>query len=517
MRALARVLGVVTSVSLIIPGAPSASAADSVPLPAPVDSAAAPATSAEDARPDRLSAQLAARLTGRRVEILGERSETTTVWANPDGTLTSAVATSEVRVRDNDGEWRDVDATLSLRPDGVRPAVLPVDVRFSPGGAGELARVGRDGRWLALGWPGPLPVPVVSGTRAVYTGAASGADLVLDVTRHGFEQSLVLATRPAVAPVFSLPVTASPGLTVSLDGRGAIRATDASGQVVVSGSAPVMYDATRDDAGAPARPVPLGVRLQGGRLVITPDPAFLSDPTVRYPVVLDPSAVLGRASDTFVESGGSATTNFNSSTELRIGLRNTASGILTQRAFLTFPTSSLAGKKIVDAELKLWNYSSPNGCVGVSAFVNRVSGGWSPSTVTWNTQPGVDTTSVSSSSQIYGATGCPANWLTFSGSGLVTTVQDWADQTAGSYGLRLHSGESTGTTLGYRRLNSGEATSNTPVLTVTYDSYPSVVAGRATEPCFTCGSPVEVTPRRRRCAAPRRTRTARRCGSTSRC
>ncbi|MGO4635968.1 hypothetical protein AB4225_34375, partial [Streptomyces sp. 2RAF24] len=37
---------------------------------------------------DLPSAQVAARLSGKRVEALSERTESTTTWANPDGTVT---------------------------------------------------------------------------------------------------------------------------------------------------------------------------------------------------------------------------------------------------------------------------------------------------------------------------------------------------------------------------------------------------------------------------------------------
>ncbi|WP_432087190.1 hypothetical protein [Streptomyces sp. bgisy095] len=49
---------------------------------------------------DLASARIAARLSGKRVEALSERTESTTTWANPDGTVTTDAASGPVRFRD---------------------------------------------------------------------------------------------------------------------------------------------------------------------------------------------------------------------------------------------------------------------------------------------------------------------------------------------------------------------------------------------------------------------------------
>src|SRR5262245_50498172 len=80
--------------------------------PADVSGPAAPAKSVVHVagRPDEASALASARLTGQRVEVTGRRSGTTTVMANPDGTLTMTQSARPVRVR-RDNAWVPVDAT----------------------------------------------------------------------------------------------------------------------------------------------------------------------------------------------------------------------------------------------------------------------------------------------------------------------------------------------------------------------------------------------------------------------
>jgi hypothetical protein len=56
-------------------------------------------------RLDAVSAMTAAGILGVRVEDLSQRSETSRVLANPDGTWTTEEATGPVRVRRADGSW----------------------------------------------------------------------------------------------------------------------------------------------------------------------------------------------------------------------------------------------------------------------------------------------------------------------------------------------------------------------------------------------------------------------------
>lgn len=138
---------------------------------------------------DLPSATVAARLSGKRVEALSERTESTTTWANPDGTVTTDAASGPVRVRDEiTGAWRNVDVNLTklldgsvvakVHPLGLKlgsktPAVQAARVRAS-GDAGEaqtsavplVSLDARDGKALNLSWRGVLPEPVLSGPTA---------------------------------------------------------------------------------------------------------------------------------------------------------------------------------------------------------------------------------------------------------------------------------------------------------------------------------------------------------------
>ncbi|WP_217236181.1 hypothetical protein [Streptomyces sp. AC555_RSS877] len=69
----------------------------SSPVAAAPQSADAPKKATATQAADIASARVAARLSGKRVEALSERTETSTTWVNKDGSLTSEFAAGPVR------------------------------------------------------------------------------------------------------------------------------------------------------------------------------------------------------------------------------------------------------------------------------------------------------------------------------------------------------------------------------------------------------------------------------------
>ncbi|MEW2253618.1 sugar-binding protein, partial [Streptomyces sp. NPDC006975] len=192
------------------------------------------------------SARVAARLSGRRVEALSERTETATTWVNPNGSLTTEVSAGPIRFKDTStGAWRDVDLNLVQGSDGaVAPKGHPRGLRLAGGGgaaarspaaagkapARDLVTLGEGDRQLTLQWKGGLPKPKLSGNRATYTDAVPGADVVVEATRTGFEQYVEIRQRPATdGYAYTLPLKAK-GLKVKQLADGSVLFTDAKGK-----------------------------------------------------------------------------------------------------------------------------------------------------------------------------------------------------------------------------------------------------------------------------------------------
>ncbi|MBN6053037.1 RHS repeat protein [Nonomuraea sp. RK-328] len=425
---------------------------------------------AEPSAPDEASARLSARLTGRRVEVADARTETTTTYANPDGTLTVDSFAGPVRFR-RDGAWAPVDVSLTKAPSGEivtrghGRALRLGGGRTSPSlktssAPTDLITIGEGAARVTMQWKGALPAPRLSGETATYPDVMPGADLVVTATRTGAEQFLLLKSRPAAPLTYRLGLKA-PGLRARRSSGGGVELVDAKGRTAVTIPAPVMWDAARHPvSGEHLRRAPVDMKVSGDELVLTPDPAFLNDPATTYPVTVDPSLNLGQVFDTFVQEGYG--TDQSGATELKIG--NNGSGQVA-RSFITWKTPGIAGKKITSATLKLWNFHSWS-CDARSWEV------WSANRASTSSRwpgPAMAARYASSSETKGWGSGCADGWVS---ANVTSLVQHWADEGWKESGMGLQAA-SESDKYAWKRFNSGNASSHVPVISVTYNSYPS--------------------------------------------
>lgn len=195
------VTAVAATVAVVVSGAVTASATPRV-VPVAKAAKAAVAQSGPSA-PDEVSAQLTARAKGSPVEVESLRTETSSTWANPDGTMTTRQHGGPIRYRDAKGKWVDVNLSMASRADGTagpKGHAFGLSVAGGTKGAAggarsaagtELAAVnggsGASGaaRQVVLGWPGVLPAPTLNGDVATYANAAPGVDVVVESRRTG--------------------------------------------------------------------------------------------------------------------------------------------------------------------------------------------------------------------------------------------------------------------------------------------------------------------------------------------
>jgi len=462
--------------------APAAPPAGAAPPPAK-----APAPRYASEAGDLPSARVLARLSGKRVEARSERLESTTTWANPDGTLTSELSSGPVRFQ-RDGEWTDIDLTLRKGADGtIAPKAHPGGLRLGVKGgtrarsmaeartaaARTLATVGAGDQRIALQWKGGLPEPVLAGTAATYPDAVPGADVVVEATRTGFEQYTVIKQRPTATDwSYTLPLS-TPGLKVTPQADGSIVFTDAKARRRAVMPAPVMWDATTDPvSGERTHRAPVGLKVvpRSGSvdLVLTPDPAFLADPATRYPVTVDPTtAALGNVFDTYVQQG--ETVDWSAGTELdwgNPGTTNSDGSTRYARSFVSWNTAPIADSLVLDADVSLWNFHSGN--TGCGAATWQIWDTTAPSTGSrWANQPTWNEL-FASPTQTKGRSECGGDgWIT---SDVTTLVSTWASakNTRSHMGLRAPSAA----TAEWKQVNSGNAATNVPKLIVTYNYRP---------------------------------------------
>ncbi|MFF9913797.1 LamG-like jellyroll fold domain-containing protein [Streptomyces sp. NPDC013457] len=314
------------------------------------------------ATPEAERALKAARASGHRVEVTSERSERTTVFANPDGsTFTLEESAVPVRVAVPGGGWRAPDATLVRRSDGsIGPKAAAAEMSFSRGGNKDaLVSIAESGRSLALEWPGRLPAPRLDGASAVYPDVLPDVDLKVTATVESFQHVLVVKTPEAAADPRIRTLTfglRTRGLSVRTSASGALAAVDGDGRTVFKAPPAQMWDsAGRGAAGrlgatvpaakpalakgpagtlvaAPsASPAPgtsadasesapsgtgrapgqgdkvrgMGVKLGKGSLSVMPDAAMLANtPDAAFPLFIDPTVTWGESERTLLRSDG---------------------------------------------------------------------------------------------------------------------------------------------------------------------------------------------------------------------
>ncbi|NUT32694.1 MAG: DNRLRE domain-containing protein [Hamadaea sp.] len=325
-------------------------------------------------------------------ELTGRRSQNARYYQLSDGRVQAEISQTPLHYR-VDGAWKPIDLTVREGSGGWALANTSNAFASRFGDRSDrLARFEAQGRHIELGLAGPpsAVTPVAAGSTVTYKGAASGADVVYEVTPTTLQEDFVLSARPAQP--FSVTMTVKTGGLVARQiADGSIEFTGrGDGRVVFVMPAPYMFDA-KDDAGSDVGKVmsrkvgqTLTQRGATAEITITPDAAWLADPARVYPVTIDPTVkiqpVPSDGQDVEIYSGAT-TTNYNNTYQLKVGTEATH----TWRSLVRFPLTGVpTGTPIDDAQLQLyysqthWDWS-----YDVALEARKVTTPWSESTATW--------------------------------------------------------------------------------------------------------------------------------------
>ncbi|GAA1431279.1 hypothetical protein GCM10009601_50130 [Streptomyces thermospinosisporus] len=392
---------------------------------------------ADEAQPPLSEGQKAlaeAKESGKRVEVTGERSERTTVFANPDGfTFTLEESAVPVRVPTPSGGWQEPDATLEIREDGaIAPKAAAVEMEFSGGGdTAPLVKISDRGRSLQLGWPGKLPKPELDGTSAVYAEVLPGVDLRVTASVEGFRHVLVVKSPEAAAQEelkqidYSLKTT---GLSLVKGKAGNLTAVDDDGNRVFRAPPAQMWDsageppaaqpgalaaASADASGAEGSdPAEVGgssaegaepeagdtvttmdVKLSDDALTVIPDADMLTKTEASaFPLFIDPTVTWGESERTLLRSDGYESYGWSNGDDglgKGAGKCGTWNGYYcgpgyVQRLYFEFSPVSLKGKHVLDATFRVtepWAFQCEPRWVDL-VRTNNIS-----SSTTWSSRP----------------------------------------------------------------------------------------------------------------------------------
>lgn len=448
-------------------------------------------TDGVESRSDEAMSSRAARESGMPVQVKSLTTETTEVWALPDGQFRAELSLGATRVRRGD-EWVPVDLTMKRTPDGgVAPEAHPFNMVASgaqPHGTHELAAIGKGEDRLAIGWSGRLPEPQLAGARATYVDALPGVDVVVEATRVGMEALFVVKDRTAAARVAKLvlPITGKNAASVRRDAGGNIAFQDATGRTIARTPALKMWDARVDALGEPVSradvrsTIERASRAGGGfELTLTPDMRWLTDPARRYPVTIDPQInPLSTTFDTYIKDGDA--TNHGGANDLQLG-RLGSTGPVT-RSLARWDTTVLVGKQITAATVSFWNWWSAT-CSARSWEIWSVSA--ISDDVVWATQPTWNHRETSTTATAGYDSTCDDNWVAISGTDFFQRAADAGDVRA-DMGIRA-SNEADGSYFKQFRSRNADLSTQVPRASVTYNSSPAVTA-RSTVPASTCAT-----------------------------
>jgi RHS repeat-associated protein len=475
-------------------------------------------------RPDETSARITARIQGSRVEITDDRTETTTTWVNPDGSLTTDSAVAPVRARGGGGAWKPIDYDLVASDGGFAPKASTHDVWFSGGGAGPAMVAKKGSRELDLtldkatdgSWGANLPAPTISGNTATYQLTAN-VSLVLSATAAGMEESIVLAQAPAKSDLNKLLAqlhlrVGVKGLAAKTKDNGVVfaKASPTATDPVITAGASEVHDAQVDAEGEPTHAVTVPSTLVPDTTVGSADAlgvtdtsgaaptdltSFLSDPSTVYPVTIDPSLTFEDTGDTYIVQGD--TSGHGGEATLRFGA--TASGV-ARKALMRFNLSSLpTNAHVSSATLKVYQITSASCTAEPMLAYPIASGSWTYAT-TWANQPTYTSTNAGSATFSHGySSSCPNAF----GSITVTNmVAGWVANPSTNDGVMLRAGDVTdpaqAKTICSRDPDSGTCNSATkfPSISVTYERPPSVPGAPviSTNPSSSAGYSRTTTP-----------------------
>ncbi|WP_430868982.1 DNRLRE domain-containing protein [Demequina aurantiaca] len=460
--------------------------------------------------PDSISAQMRAKLSGVEVEDLSQRSETTSAFALPDGSWRADIAAGPVWVETGEDPtteegWESFDATLTEFTDGsFRAAAHPNDVVLSGGGSGKVllaaATDSLTGHTLEMWWKGKVPEPILEDNFARYVDIKKGVDLVIEVNATGFEQYFVVNERPKSGKLPKLPLRFEmDGAEVSGSNAKGFTFADESGDVVARVSDAAAWDAVEDlsrldpvtlaalptedgpsasptpdadgavveqdlNAAPDGEPVSLGGSTDGDAvdLSMTVPVAVVTDPEVEYPLVIDPSVTLSPSFDTSVTNA--ATFDKSGESELFVGTFN--GGTAKYRSYLNFGISAIKGASVTAAAFKIYNHHSWS-CTAKGWEV------WSTATTSsstrWTNMPSFSTKYASPTTTKGYSSSCADGYASVD---IKSMAQAWANGTASTVGVGLKASSETDNFY-WKRFYSGNSSSNKPVLSISYNRYPS--------------------------------------------
>ncbi|WP_241378572.1 LamG-like jellyroll fold domain-containing protein [Glycomyces sp. L485] len=355
---------------------------------------------------------------GQSQEQVEDRTETTTVFDNPDGTKTLRVFQAAAFTASGAGQYVPLDPTLRPNIFGRWVPEAAADVSFaSIAGPDDIIRFDVGGHEIHYGVLGAEPVfAQIDGHQVVYEDILRATDLRFTAAGWGAKADIVLHDATAQTSwLFPLELD---GLSAVVDeASGSVQFRDVDGAVVAIVPAGFAEDSDINElTGEGTRTHALGyevVDIDGApALRVSLDKEWFDDPGRVFPITVDPTLSDSNGlvyGDTYVMKPYN--NNYSGEGEIKVG---TVDGLLAA-GLLKFNTSmsALDNKYIRGATLNMYNTYSWS-CADRTVKIHRLTESWSAnSSMSWP-GPSYDSTALTSKSFAHGySSSCGRAWETF--------------------------------------------------------------------------------------------------------
>jgi RHS repeat-associated protein len=232
-------------------------------------------------------------------EIPSARTADSRTYELPDGHQEVRIYTSPVNYQDAEGNWKPIGDPLHETEEGFGNGSNAFDLSLPTQIDAEPLLLSAEGQWVSSRLLGAeTKGGELEGDTATYEGTgAEATSFEYTGLPNGVKETIEVAD-PSQPTSFDFDLSASAGLTPSLEAGGAIAFRDAEGQVVFVMPPPVMADSAPDPAVSYAIHYELGEEHEGHwTLTVQPEADWLTAPERIWPVKIDPTISVGPSLD----------------------------------------------------------------------------------------------------------------------------------------------------------------------------------------------------------------------------
>jgi hypothetical protein len=223
-------------------------------------------------------------------DVASLRTRTTQTFRAQGGSYAVRVAGESLNYRDALGRWQPIDSHLKIDGDHLRNGANRYSVSIPRRIGSKAVRVSDGDAWIEFAPQGASArTASLRGSEASFASVWPGVELRYAAKADSVKESLVVRDLASVRD-FAFALRVPPGYTPVADRSGAVAVRDVKGVARLQLSRSTMIDA----AGAmfnSASELRRGPR--GWELVLIPDRRWLSDPSRKWPVTVDPTVTFG--------------------------------------------------------------------------------------------------------------------------------------------------------------------------------------------------------------------------------